>query len=72
MEGETIHQSHWFRRLLADFRASALQAATEGLFVCVPQTCSLQSLRITKYDIGEWSIRWVIGMRMKCVINAAQ
>ena len=52
MEGEQVLSSYWFRQLTSRHRRLCLRAASDGLFVCVPQTCSLASWSVSEKDIG--------------------
>jgi hypothetical protein len=51
MEDENLRDSLWFRQLTAVHKKTCLLAARGGMFVCVPQTCSLASVVVSKRDI---------------------
>lgn len=51
MDGERVLEAHWFKELVSKHRKLALKAASEGLFVCVPQTCSLASWTVSAKDV---------------------
>ncbi len=53
MDGEKVLDSHWFKQLVGKHKKLCVQAAEEGLFVCIPQTCSLASWTVTARDVGE-------------------
>jgi hypothetical protein len=54
MDGERVVDSHWFKQLVSRHRRVCIRAASDGLFVCVPQTCSLASWSVTARDVGAY------------------
>jgi len=63
MEGERLSQALWLRALLRKFPTFCLRAATEGLFVCIPQTASLGTPRVSERDLSHHIVRSTGGLR---------
>jgi Vacuolar sorting protein 9 (VPS9) domain len=57
MEGERFTESIWYEALTNRFSNYLATAAAENMFVCIPQTCSLNSTRITRRDIENHILR---------------
>ena len=57
MEGERLTNSLWYKTLLRRFQSLCMRAAKESMFVCIPQTVSLVTTRITERDVLHHIVR---------------
>ena len=61
MEGEDVLASTWFSALQSRFKDVLQRAAREGLYVCVPQSCSLDLAPLTRALVEHHVLRGVEG-----------
>ena len=57
MEGEQLTASAWYKQLHSKHRPLLVQAAREGLVVCVPQTASLVNWRVRQDALSHHILR---------------